>query len=390
MSEDKKISNENEESKIEASIEEQTENTNEVLTEEVIDNKEESNESLEVINTEDSVEENTKSKSKKFKYGKSIIAMAVVGGLCLGLGFTYGKSVGRLLPATSRNYSSNEVIATVGDTELTGEQLRQKIEPWFYINGKTKLSDEEIDAYEASMIDYMTTTEVLYLEGKEKGITVEEADVENEYSTLLASLGQTYNITEDDLINKCNIPKDVILKELEKELIAVQYIGEESEVTEKEAENYYNKNKDEFLTVRASHILIQNTDAEGNPVSDEQKKKNKEKAEDILKQAKEGVDFAQLAKEYSQDTSSANGGDLDFFSKGQMVEPFEKAAFSLKNGEIYPEVVETDYGYHIIKKTDEKYQDLDTIKEELVYTLGYEKQNNILDNLIEKYNVEIK
>ena len=388
MSEDKKISNENEESKIESSIEEQTENNNDVLTEEIIDNKDDK--SSEVISNEESVEDNTKSKLKKFKFGKSVIAMAVVGCVCLGIGFTYGKSVGRVLPATSRNYSANKVVATVGDTNLTGEQLRQKMEPWFYINGKTKMSDEEIDAYEASMIDYMTTTEVLYLEGKEEGITVKEEDVESEYSSLLSSLEQTYNITEDDLINKCNIPKEDILKELEKELIAVQYIGEASEVTEKEAENYYNKNKDEFLTVRASHILIKNTDDEGNSVSDEQKKKNKEKAEDILKQAKEGVDFAQLAKEYSEDTSSENGGDLDFFSKGQMVEPFEKAAFSLKNGEIYPEVVETDYGYHIIKKTDEKYQDLDTIKEELVYTLGYEKQSNILDNLIEKYNVEIK
>ena len=232
MSKDKKISNENEESKIESSIEEQTENNNDVLTEETIDNK-----SSEVISTKESVEDNTKSKLKKFKFGKSVIGTAIVGCLGLGAGFTYGKSVGRVLPATSRNYSANKVIATVGDTNLTGEQLRQKMEPWFYINGKTKMSDEEIDAYQASMIDYMTTTEVLYLEGKEKGIKVEKEDVESEYSSLLSSLEQTYNITEDDLINKCNIPKEDILKELEKELIAVQYIGEESEVTEKEAEN---------------------------------------------------------------------------------------------------------------------------------------------------------
>ena len=139
-----------------------------------------------------------------------------------------------------------------------------------------------------------------------------------------------------------------------------------------------------------SHILISNTDDEGNTVSDEQKAKNKEEAEKILKQAQQGVDFAQLAKEYSSDSSSENGGDLDFFSKGQMVEPFENAAFSLKNGEIYPEVVETDYGYHIIKKTDEKYDEFSTVKEDLVYYLGYEKQSNILDNLLEKYNVEVK
>ena len=80
------------------------------------------------------------------------------------------------------------------------------------------MTDEEIDANEASFIDYMTTTEVLYLEGKAEGIKVEKEDIENEYSTLMSSLQQTYNITEDELINKCNITKEDIEKELEKEL----------------------------------------------------------------------------------------------------------------------------------------------------------------------------
>ena len=388
MSEDKKTINNNEEVNIEDVTNENMVNNEETLEDVKVES--EVLETEQVESNDGSLDENEKSKTKKIKNIKPIIAGAVVGCLCLGLGFTYGKSVGRTLPATSRNYSTNKVVATVGDTKLTEEKLRQKMEPLFYINGKTKMTDEEIDAYEASFKDYMTTTEVLYLEGKAEGIKVEKEDIENEYSSLMSSLEQTYKMTEDDLINKCKIPKEDIEKELEKELIAVEYIGKAAEVTEKEAQSYYNKNKNEFLKVRASHILIQNTDEDGNPVSDEQKKKNKEKAEEILKQAKEGVDFAQLAKEYSQDTSSTNGGDLDFFGKGQMVEPFEKAAFSLKNGEIYPEIVETDYGYHIIKKTDEKYDDFDTIKEELVYTLGYEKQSNILDDLMEKYNVEVK
>ena len=386
MSEDKKIINDNEEINnkgvLDVSTEEAVED-NEGESELVEENK---SENEEIVKNEVVEEKTAKTKLKKIKNTKSIIAMAIVGCICLGAGFTYGKSVGRTLPATSRKYSSSKVVATVGDTKFTGEQLRQKMDPLFYINGKTKLSDEEIDAYESSFIDYMTTTEVLYLEGKAEGITVEKEDVENEYSTLISSLQQTYNLTEDDLINKLNISKE----DIEKELIAVEYIGKASEVTEEEAEKYYNNNKDEFLKVRASHILISNTDDEGNTVSDEQKAKNKEEAEKILKQAQQGVDFAQLAKEYSSDSSSENGGDLDFFSKGQMVEPFENAAFSLKNGEIYPEVVETDYGYHIIKKTDEKYDEFSTVKEDLVYYLGYEKQSNILDNLLEKYNVEVK
>jgi protein-export membrane protein SecD len=105
---------------------------------------------------------------------------------------------------------------------------------------------------------------------------------------------------------------------------------------------------------------------EGEPVklSDEEKsqidKVNEEKksqAEDVLKRALAGEDFATLAKEFSEDPGSKeNGGDLDFFKKGQMVAEFEQAAFSpdLKVGQVYPELVKSSFGYHIIKKTDER------------------------------------
>lgn len=77
----------------------------------------------------------------------------------------------------------------------------------------------------------------------------------------------------------------------------------------------------------------------------------KQKAEDILAKIKGGADFAATAKQYSQDTSASNGGDLGFFGKGKMVPEFEKAAFALKVGQV-SDVVKTVYGYHIIKVTD--------------------------------------
>lgn len=394
---DKKIINDNEEIKTE-----DFENKNNVVDSSKVESEEiENNEGTLVENNDEEITDNTesqseenqsndKSKVKKRKPVKSIIAVVVSGCVCLGFGFMYGKNVGRTLPATTRTYNSNKVVATVGDTKITGEQLRERMEPLFYINGKTKMTNEQIDSYESSFIDYMTTTEVLYLEGKSQGLKVEKEDVDKEYSNLMSSLKQNYNITEDDIINKCKVPKENIEKELEKELIAVKYIGQAANVTDEEAKSYYEKNKSEFFQVRASHILIKNIDDQGNAVSDEQKKKNKEQAEEILKQAKSGVDFAELAKKYSQDTSAENGGDLDFFSKGQMVEPFEKAVFSIKVGEIYPEVVESDYGYHIIKKTGERQQDFDSVKDDLMYTLGYEKQTKIIDDLTKKYNVQVK
>ena len=166
MSEDKKIINDNEEIKTESTTNEESVN-NDVVIEEVAENN--NGESEEIVQSEEVAEKGIKTKIKKF-------------------------------------------IATVGDTKITGEQLRQKMEPLFYINAKTKMTDEEIDANEASFIDYMTTTEVLYLEGKAEGIKVEKEDIENEYSTLMSSLQQTYNITEDELINKCNITKEDIEK----------------------------------------------------------------------------------------------------------------------------------------------------------------------------------
>ncbi len=102
---------------------------------------------------------------------------------------------------------------------------------------------------------------------------------------------------------------------------------------------------------RASHILI--NAPKSAPATE--REKAKVKAEELLVQVKKTPDsFAEVAKKNSQDTgSAAGGGDLDFFAKGAMVKPFEEAAFSMAKGDISP-VVETDFGYHIIRLTDIK------------------------------------
>jgi parvulin-like peptidyl-prolyl isomerase len=80
---------------------------------------------------------------------------------------------------------------------------------------------------------------------------------------------------------------------------------------------------------------------------------SKAKAEEVLAKVKAGEDFAALAKQYSQDTTASAGGDLGFFGKGKMVPEFETAAFALKAGEVSG-IVKTVYGYHIIKVTEVK------------------------------------
>jgi peptidyl-prolyl cis-trans isomerase C len=123
-------------------------------------------------------------------------------------------------------------------------------------------------------------------------------------------------------------------------------------VTEADSRSFYDKNQDKFKrdeTVKASHILI---GVDGKATAEE-KTKAREKADKLKKELSGGADFATLAKGNSTCPSSQQGGDLGFFGKGQMVPSFEKAALALKPGEV-SDVVETQFGYHIIKLTDRK------------------------------------
>jgi len=123
-------------------------------------------------------------------------------------------------------------------------------------------------------------------------------------------------------------------------------------VSEAETRAFYDTNPEKFKrdeAVKASHILI-GVDAKASAAD---KKKAQDKAIKLRKELAGGADFAALAKGNSTCPSSAQGGDLGFFGKGQMVPAFEKAAFALKPGEI-SDVVETQFGYHIIKVTEKK------------------------------------
>jgi peptidyl-prolyl cis-trans isomerase D len=106
---------------------------------------------------------------------------------------------------------------------------------------------------------------------------------------------------------------------------------------------------DTVYSARAAHILIRANDA-----SDAAKAEAKEKARKILGEIKAGADFAAKAREFGTDGTAQNGGDLGWFTTGRMVKPFEDAVFSATKAGLLNDVVETDFGYHIIKITEPK------------------------------------
>lgn len=128
--------------------------------------------------------------------------------------------------------------------------------------------------------------------------------------------------------------------------------SEIGEMPEESIISYYDQHRDEYVVPeqrKASHILIMIDENDSEDVITEKRLK----AEDLLKQARDGKNFAELAKKYSDDKGSAvNGGDLGFFGRGQMVQPFEDGVFGLAEGGLT--IARSDFGFHVIKLAEVK------------------------------------
>lgn len=182
--------------------------------------------------------------------------------------------------------------------------------------------------------------------------------------------------------------KDSITQQLPyQKLLEAQWTGKIN-VTEDDAQTFYNENPQQFEIpeqFRASHILIKPDTSDPNVDPNEAKNAAKSKADDLLEQIHNAADFATLAKEHSACPSAARGGDLNFFVEGQMVPSFEKAAAELKVGQV-SDIVETRFGYHIIKLTDHKPAStvpFPEAKDTIIDNLTRQKQRQIVEEYIE-------
>ncbi len=167
-------------------------------------------------------------------------------------------------------------------------------------------------------------------------------------------------------------------------------------VTEKEIESFYEYNNEAYSQpkqVKARHILFML----GEDALKEAEDKVKKVAKEVLAKARQGEDFATLAKKHSEGPTKSKGGDLGYFKRGQMAPPFEEAAFKLKKDEI-SDLVRTQFGYHIIKVEDIKEastKSLEEVRDEIVEALtmsdatelAHEKGLSIIDQM--PYDIEL-
>ncbi|MHC4644758.1 MAG: peptidylprolyl isomerase [Planctomycetota bacterium] len=165
-------------------------------------------------------------------------------------------------------------------------------------------------------------------------------------------------------------------------------------VTEDDAREFYEANRPLFQSpekVRVSHILITPEIADANTDPNQAAEKAKARAQTLLKKIKDGADFAELAKAKSKHPSAADGGDLGFSARGgPWVAPFEKEAFALQAGQV-SDVVESQFGYHIIKVTDRKEAGVipfEETKDKIIKQLTTEKRKELIAQFIRSLKAE--
>jgi len=252
-----------------------------------------------------------------------------------------------------------------------------------------KPSDTEMASLRESVLEKMIKLELLSQESKKAGVSVNNTDIDNELK------GYKKGFADDKAFAKAlgeaGITEAVLRKQIGKNLAIQKFIDTKFkgkvQVTEQEAKDFYNSNQDKFAQpemAHARHILIAAKEAE--PKADKDRKRAK--LVQIKKQLKDGADFGDLAKQFSDCPSKERGGDLGFFPRGQMVKAFDQAAFKMMPGDI-SDIVETEFGYHLIKLEEKKPAKTVSFDEAKAKITAYLTQEKITAN-IEAFVAEAK
>lgn len=294
-------------------------------------------------------------KKKKIRWGRISIILGLVALIILFIPFG-SKSLGQMILSsiTGSVIGSNNIAAKIDNQQITVKELYQEYNA---LN-----SDLKSTYTKNSLLEELIQEKLIMLEAKKQGLTVTDQEFSETIIQLeqnLISQGYTLKqvaelkgLTLTDFENK--IRDQMLIKKYLDQVIYVKNIGET------EARQFYNTNLDNLKTkemVNVSHILV----------------KNESDAQQILNKLKNGASFEQLASEYSIDIGTkVRGGNLGFFPKGVMVKEFEDAAFGIENVGDISDVIQTQFGYHILKLYGKKAAEtpqFEDIKDQIIQSL---------------------
>lgn len=313
--------------------------------------------------------------------------------------FIAGTSTATLEEKKEVDDKGKKIVAKVNDKSIYEDQLAPQVEKAlrkFKKHGMQKDSPDLVKRLQKKALDDVINQELLYQASKDLTIP----NIDEKINEKIKEMKSRYPSEEsfDASLKAKNITINDLKESIKKSVYIDKYLESKGlrnpEVPEADIKEYYEKNKGSFKreeTIMASHILIK-VDEAANP---EEKEQARKKAEKIRQEITNGKDFAEMAKEFSGCDSASKGGDLGYIKRGYMPEEFDKGAFALKKDDISG-VVQTKYGYHVIKVVDKKPEGIapydevkDFIGKFLRDGLSKKKLDSHIEELKEKARIEI-
>jgi peptidyl-prolyl cis-trans isomerase C len=251
---------------------------------------------------------------------------------------------------------SEDRVAVVNGEPISRATLEQEMTPVRHRMGMTgeEADEAKLDEIRKQVLDNLIRRELIFQESRKKGFTVEDSAVQERLDALKSRFPSPEQFQA--MMEQMSFTEEILKRQIREQLTIQKFVEsqivENIEIAEAEAKEYYEENQEQFKQpeqIHARHILIKVDEG----ADDAAKTDAKGRLEDVQKKLGEGGDFATLAEEFSEGPSKSRGGDLGFFGRGQMVKPFEEAAFALEPGEVSG-IVETQFGYHLIELVEEK------------------------------------
>ncbi len=266
---------------------------------------------------------------------------------------TAGADAGKAVPEKASG-AADQTAATVNGEVITQSELDREIQNVSHRMAQIMQGAPPPEDLKEKALENLINRQLLYEASQKAGVKIEDAEVEQKWENAVSRFPDKEAF--EAVMKRENLTQDELKSEIRRGLAIQEYIEDQFvskiEIPKEEIKEYYEKNPMLFKhpeMVKASHILIKSEEKD-----DEAKKAEaRKKIEEVEKQVKEGKDFAELARTYSDCPSKDRGGDLGFFQRGQMVKPFDDAAFKLKPGEV-SSIVETPFGYHIVKVIEKR------------------------------------
>lgn len=287
------------------------------------------------------------------------------------------------------NPDSNKVLATSDIFTITAASLLHEMSTNMGndLGSLKELSANELETYIQRYLDSYVTNRLIAAFAEEKGIQVKETQIDSILEHIYQNNGGKENFI--DMLRESDLTLQSVINDIKKSLLSERYLKKyvysDLSITKKELKKVYQQDK----TATVRHILLKTQDKNA-----EEKKAIRQKMQTILAKARQGHNFTALVNQYSQDPDAGqNRGLYENFERGMMVPEFDSAAFAVPIGQI-SDIIETEYGFHILKVIERKKEsrDFDRIKHELERRILSDKKriayNKHISNLKKRVNYQ--